>query len=1190
MREPQEDELMGRLRAFVRGEVSEEERNALELLIDGDSEVQAMLGVLARSGERQGQSTESPRGGLKDPRIGQEVGGRYLIRRRLGSGGMGHVYEAQHAGLGRAVAIKLLRPAAAEHTELRRRFEGEARAAASLRHENIVEVYDVGRTQDGVPFVVYELLNGPDLQALVAAGALSIRRAAHVAMSICDALGYAHRHGVVHRDVKPANIVFADADAKGAAKLVDFGISKIAGSQETRSHIFMGTPGYAPPEQMRNAKDVDASADVYGLGMTLRFMTTGQHPAPIGPYDCSGVPKPFDSLVRRCIASERAQRPTIGELRQSLKEPAAARENATPARRLVLAVLGEGERSAPELFGEGAWEESAVKAAWSRARELERDGGVVVLGPAYVDAAGALVAETEIRGALQEARHLHVEGILVAEAVRALLPVAVAETVLPGFVRVTESAMSVDSVFAGRAQETALLFAALDSLDEDAEGQRIQVTGPPGIGKTRLLEEAAKYAARQGIPVRRASHLEQRELLGQLMSLDASPPASAFEETVDPRIRRDRRRAEFFQALRSGGKALIVVDDGDQLQAEDHGVVDSLAEESGVLVIVASRKAKENTPAHELRLKPLPAAESRRLVDSVAALVDFGDSIDDAARDVLVAVSGGNPLFIEQLVRVHHMQGTSLPAGIEGAVRAHLDGLREEEGRLGRVLSILGTAPFDAAWLEGFEGCSKDKLRTLQREGLLRREGALIRFRSEVLARAAAASLGEGEEAALHRGLAGTLVRNAAPPRLIYTHFRGAGDTDAALGWGVKAFLELYRDGDFDRAMPLGQELRDEGARSPELYAALADMAELRGNLSLERELLEDAMAAQGSADGSSTFGRRCDWLVRLAVVDFRQGLVRRALERFNAALELAESPHERARCLGKSAVALAFSGQVQEGVRRCDEMERIVMIGAPEMRAEAAMWRSQVVAAMGDLADRRNAYWVSRELFTQRGDLRRAAGASVSLADTYNRLGAYDEAAVALRDALRDSAELGYYGAEYARVNLAYALLHLGEVAEAQTQLARAEAAGRQDPQLEGLRALYGLRCRLHSLAEDTAARSMLVKDAIQLARAEGALEHIRVRALALGAEASADLDEALLLSEEALTRLSVLGSVEEDEAEIWLARVQALERAGRLREMNEVRAAARALVLAKAHRIGDPMWRDCFLRSVPAHTALLA
>lgn len=1197
MGELQEEELMERLRAFVRGEVTEEERDALESLIDRDSEVQAMLGVLARDGERHGKppSDEAPVG-LKDPRVGQEVGGRYSIRRRLGSGGMGYVYEAQHPALGRSVAIKLLRPSAAEHTELRRRFEGEARAAASLRHANIVEVYDVGRTQDGVPFVVYELLHGPDLQGHVATQPLSCRRAAQVAMLICDALDYAHRHGVVHRDVKPANIVFAEADARGVAKLVDFGISKIAGTNETRSHIFMGTPGYAAPEQMRNAKDVDGSADVYGLGMTLRFMTTGVHPAPLGPHDCTVVPKPLDALVRQCIAEQREERPSVHELRRHLEEIAAAGDTAPPARRLVLAVLGEkvgagvAERAEPELFGEGAWEESAVQAAWSRAQEMERSGCIVILGPAYVDAAGALVAETEIRGALQQARNLHVDGILVSESVRALLPVVVAETVLPGFVRATESTLSIDSVFAGRTQETALMFAALSSLDEDAEGQQIQVTGPPGIGKTRLLEETAKFAARHGIQVRRALHLEQRGLLGQLMGPEASTPALALDDTLDPRIRRDRRRTNFFQTLRIEGKTLVVIDDGDQLQPEDHGLVDSLAEESGVLVVVASRKAPGESPAHELRLKPLLPAESRVLVDSVAALIDGGEQISDAAREEIVALSGGNPLFIEQLVRVHHLEGPSLPAGTEGAVRAHLDGLDEGARHLGRVLSILGTAPFDVAWLEGFEGCSKEKLRILQREGLLRREGALTRFRSEVLARAAVASLSADEQTHLHQELGRALARNAAPALLVHAHFRAAGDVGEAIRWGEAAFLDLYGEGDFDRALPLGQELRREGARSPELFSALAEIAELRGELALERELIEEALGdePEGSGEAGQPFGR-CDWMLRLAVVDFRQGFIDRAIDGFGDALELADGPNERARCLGKSAVALAFSGQVQEAVRRCDEMERIVMVQAPELRAEAAMWRSQVVAAMGDLADRRNAYWVSRELFTQRGDLRRAAGAAVSLADTYNRLGAYEEAAAALRDALRDSAELGYYGAEYARVNLAYALLHLGQVKEAEEQLSGAGAAGQQDPQLEGLRSLYALHCRFRSLGNGENGRGKLVADAIGLARSSGAHEHIRIRALALGASACADLEQALSLSEEALSRLATLGSVEEDEAEIWLARVQALERAGRTSEMNEVRAAARALILAKAHRIGDPMWRECYLRSVPAHSALL-
>src|SRR5690606_35579367 len=132
-----------------------------------------------------------------------------------------------------------------------------------------------------------------------------------------------------------------------------------------------------------------------------------------------------------------------------------------------------------------------------------------------------------------------------------------------------------------------------------------------------------------------------------------------------------------------------------------------------------------------------------------------------------------------------------------------------------------------------------------------------------------------------------------------------------------------------------------------------------------------------------------------------------------------------RASVLGRHSVALIYAGRHDDARRRLDEAERLVLVRAPELRAEAAIWRAQLAAAAGDLGDRRNAYWAAVELYGERGDRRRRAQAAVNLADVYNRLGAYDEAETALRAALDDCAALGLsHAAAYAHANLAYAHL----------------------------------------------------------------------------------------------------------------------------------------------------------------------
>jgi serine/threonine-protein kinase len=157
------------------------------------------------------------------------------------------------------VALKMLHPEHAERAEVRRRFENEARAVAALDHPNVVAAFDVGRTPDGAPFVVYELLAGDDLEARLAAqGALPIVDVLALGRGIAAGLAAAHALGIVHRDLKPANVFVTDA---GVPKILDFGVSKLAPALHlgttTRTGAFMGTPAYMAPEQLRDAASVD---------------------------------------------------------------------------------------------------------------------------------------------------------------------------------------------------------------------------------------------------------------------------------------------------------------------------------------------------------------------------------------------------------------------------------------------------------------------------------------------------------------------------------------------------------------------------------------------------------------------------------------------------------------------------------------------------------------------------------------------------------------------------------------------------------------------------------------------------------------------------------------------------------------------------------------------------------------------
>ncbi len=215
--------------------------------------------------------------------IGHILGDRYRLVSRIGGGGMGTVYLAEHVVLGKRVAVKVLRPEYSRDEELVRRFEQEARSASQIGHENIVDVVDFGRTPAGSLYFVMEALEGESLANLMQReGALPVSRALLVLAQICRALGAAHARGVVHRDLKPENIHLVPRDdGTDLVKVLDFGISKTHGIPDggriTRAGSIIGTPEYMAPEQGM-ATAVDHRCDVYAFGVLAYEMLTGTLP------------------------------------------------------------------------------------------------------------------------------------------------------------------------------------------------------------------------------------------------------------------------------------------------------------------------------------------------------------------------------------------------------------------------------------------------------------------------------------------------------------------------------------------------------------------------------------------------------------------------------------------------------------------------------------------------------------------------------------------------------------------------------------------------------------------------------------------------------------------------------------------------------------------------------------------------
>jgi serine/threonine-protein kinase len=231
---------------------------------------------------------EDRRGGDAPPAslVGTSIG-PYRLLEKLGEGGMGAVYLAEHTAIGRKAVIKVLHPQYAQRPEIAQRFKNEARAANEVDHEDIVEVYDIGKTADGAPYIVMEYLKGRTLQELLRDDGVQpepIVRA--IGLRLARALAAAHAKGIIHRDLKPANVFLTPQPGVPNAarvKVLDFGIAKLVEARlepgvQTRTEAMLGTPSYMSPEQCEGARNVDARSDIYALGVMLYELLVGRLP------------------------------------------------------------------------------------------------------------------------------------------------------------------------------------------------------------------------------------------------------------------------------------------------------------------------------------------------------------------------------------------------------------------------------------------------------------------------------------------------------------------------------------------------------------------------------------------------------------------------------------------------------------------------------------------------------------------------------------------------------------------------------------------------------------------------------------------------------------------------------------------------------------------------------------------------
>jgi hypothetical protein len=295
---------------------------------------------------------------------GDVVADKYRVERMLGSGGMGYVVCARHLTLDQLVAIKFLSKGEIGDAEALARFRREGKAAVRLKNDHVAKVYDVGDHGDE-PFIVMEYLDGADLSTVLKErGQVGIGEVCEYILQACEALAEAHAIGIVHRDVKPANL-FLTRTASGAplVKVLDFGVSKTLAAAEaqgdvTRTASMLGSPKYMSPEQMNDPRSVDARTDIWSLGVVLyrlvggkapfegetigRLCTMVLHEAPAALRTLRpDVPPTFEAVVAKCLAKDRARRfQNVAELAASLVPFCIDVERAREQARHVAQVVG----------------------------------------------------------------------------------------------------------------------------------------------------------------------------------------------------------------------------------------------------------------------------------------------------------------------------------------------------------------------------------------------------------------------------------------------------------------------------------------------------------------------------------------------------------------------------------------------------------------------------------------------------------------------------------------------------------------------------------------------------------------------------------------------------------------------------------------------------------------------------------
>jgi tetratricopeptide (TPR) repeat protein len=851
-----------------------------------------------------------------DPLIGRTIGGSYLIQELVGVGGMGRVYKAEQANLGRTVALKVIHPHLLGDDQTVARFYTEARAASRLNHPNSVGVIDFGRTDDGILYLVMELLKGQDLsQVMHAEGPLPFDRLLDILIQVLDGLAEAHALDIVHRDLKPENVIVTRyRSGRDLVKVVDFGLAMIVdGGQSniTRPGLVCGTPDYMAPEQGRG-EDVDGRGDLYALGVVLYELLTERLPFIDDTPTKVVLRHIYDPVIDpREVAPHRGISDSLAAITlKALEKDRANRFQSAEEMKAVL--MKERERLRYQ-----------VSALVCGECGSENPPGVRFCGSCGTP--------------IQKAPSDPVQPVRVIQSRQSLSPVAVGRELL-GRDRELEQLVG----FRGRLGAGAL---------------RLAIDGDVGVGKTRLVEEFLNRAAGEGdlvaivgphpsgAPV---AYHPMRELVAQLGGVtpdsldslllpeDAMLARAGLDELIAPsglRGTEERSRAGavavlvahlLAAALESGGKRGVVfaVDDAarcDGLSRETLAALHPLIASLPVLVMLVDVKGTLEVDAH-VSIEGLGVDDATRFGVSRVVL----DQLASVAR------RGFFPLYLEQLARLgdSEIDPESAPKRLGEAILMRLQGAPAAAIRTLQAACVLGSSG-DTSTLEALleERLDADAVAVLARERFLHVADARYSVTHPYIAELIEASIPAQARKELHERAFKLLSARSAPLELVAEHaYRGAP--------AMMAMLQLERMGDAARR-------RGDDSAAVFAYRRALEVA--------RRMLLESAEFMMEAA--SSTFSYKLgEALLSAGDLAGADGVLREALDM------LGPNDNKRARFyLALGRVALARS-RPRDAMRHLGLALELVVGDDPALEAKVQIEIANVRRESRDLVNAANA------------------------------------------------------------------------------------------------------------------------------------------------------------------------------------------------------------------------------------------